>query len=107
MGGWDWSLITEGGGGGGLQHGRGGGMFHPYEKGGGEKVVAMLMGGGGGETSFGLVFMRWFEVLAILRGRHKRFPLFKRGGGAKRFRTRNFAVINDQSLRLANLNFLT
>ena len=51
--------------------------FYPYEKGGGgetDKVLAMLKGGGG-TTSFRVVFTWWLEVLAILKGAHKRFLL--------------------------------
>ena len=56
--------------------------FYPYEK-------------GGGGTK---------KVLVMLKGGHKRFPLFKRGGrekfkpvlsggGRKRFRTRDFPIL--------------
>ena len=40
--------------------------FYPYEKGGGGKILAMLKGGG--RQSFGVVFPRKLEVLAVLKG---------------------------------------
>ena len=68
-------------GGRGLQNGRGDGgggqvKFYPYEKGGGgTKNVS----GGEGAQSFEVVFTWELEVLAILKGDRKNFPLFKRG----------------------------
>ena len=34
-----------------------------------------------GTTSFGVIFTQCLEVLAILKGGRKKFPLFKGGGG--------------------------
>ena len=47
--------------------------FYPYEKwGGGDggKTVLAMMKGGGVTNSFGVVFTRYLEVLAILKGAH-------------------------------------
>ena len=62
--------------------------FYPYENGGGEaeQVLAMLKGG---TQSFGVVFTRKLEVLAILKRGAKRFHPLKVcvcvGGGANIF----------------------
>ena len=57
---------------GGYKTGGGQVKFYPYEKGGVDFFLAMLKraggGGGGGRTSFGVVFPRMLEVLAILKG---------------------------------------
>ena len=50
--------------------------FYLYEKGDGKKVLAMLKGG---HNKFGVVFTWYIEVLAILKGGCKTFPLFERG----------------------------
>ena len=56
--------------------------FYAYEKGGRKSFIHAE--GGGGTKSFGVVFTRKLEVLAILYGGREKFPLFKRGG-AKSF----------------------
>ena len=68
----DWSLIT-GRGGGGLQNGRGRGAHEvlPLRKRGAEKVLATLKGGAQ-------------KVSGSTVGGHEKFPLFKRGGGARK-----------------------
>ena len=54
------------------------------KKGVGERSLSHAEGGGG--TSFGVVFLRKLEVLAILKGGHTKFPFFKkRGRGARIF----------------------
>ena len=71
-------------GGGGWGVGGGAGKFYPYAKGGGGLTSFSHAEGGGGFTkSFGVVFIRQLEVLAILNGGGgtKRFHPFKRGGG--------------------------
>ena len=71
----------------------------PLRKGGG----GMLKGGGSTQT-FGVVFTQKLEVLAILKGGHKKFPLFKRGGAIlyltclSHYVAPPLPVINDQSL---------
>ena len=75
--------------------------FYPYEKGGGaEKVLAMPKGKG--HNKFWGNFYTVAEVLAILKGGCKMFPLFKRGvqnvlpcleEGHKKFRTRDFPIL--------------
>ena len=59
--------------------------FYPQEKGGGKSVS--LAEGGGDTTSFGVVFTRKLEVLAILKGggSTKSFHPLKEGGSAKSF----------------------
>ena len=90
--------------------------FYPYAKwrgGGGSFSHAE---GGGDTTSFGVVFVRYLEVLAILKGGRKKFPPLKRrgrgreklypvlrGGGVSDPRFSHFVapplpVINNQSL---------
>ena len=50
--------------------------FTPMKRGWAEKVLAMLKGEGG-ITRFWVVFTHKLEVLAILNGGCKKFPLFK------------------------------
>ena len=47
--------------------------------GGTQNVLTMLKGG---TTSFEVVLTQVFEVLVILMGGHKKFPPFKKEGGA-------------------------
>ena len=71
--------------------------FYPYKKVGMEKVLAMLKGGGGHKKIWG----RFYAVaLAILKGGCKKFPHFKRGGGAHKVLP-CLPVNNDQSLKCA------
>ena len=67
----------------------------------GGKVLAMLKGGGE-HKKFRVVSTKYLEILAILKGGHKKFPLFKRGGGGgfSHFVPLPTPVINDQSLSL-------
>ena len=77
--------------------------FYPYEKGGVETVIAMLKGGGA--KSFGVFFMWYLEVLAILKGGAKGFHFLKGGGaqqvlpcldgvgGCKQFLTHAFPIV--------------
>ena len=73
----DWSLITGRGGGYKTGGGRGRLSFTPAKRGGGESFSHA-----GGTTSFGVVFMRYLEVLAILMGGGgcKKFPPIETGG---------------------------
>ena len=58
----------------------------PMKRGGGQTSFSHAEGVGG-TTSFGIVYTWKLEVLAILKGGggRKKFPLFKRRGGAKHF----------------------
>ena len=77
---WDWLSITGrdgGGGGAALYNGRGGGA---------SEILSLQKGGVffshpemGDTKSFGVVLTWVFEILTILVGEHKRFPLLKRG----------------------------
>ena len=55
------------------------------KRGGGRKSFSHAKGGGGGINSFEVVLTRELEVLAIAMGGGgcKKFPPFKRGGGAQ------------------------
>ena len=88
-----------------LQKGEGGGACEvlPLRKVGAEKVLAMLKWGRG-TRSFGVVFTCKLKDLAILKGCAKVstlqkgglvkfYPVLRGGGGAKRFRTRNFPIL--------------
>ena len=87
MGRWalrDWS--GEGRGGGATEReGVGHAKFYPYEKGGGGRTSFSHAEGGGGTNSFEVVLTQELEVLTIVMGGCKKFPPFKRGGGAKGF----------------------
>ena len=54
--------------------------FYPYKKGAGAENVLAMSKGGGGTDSFWVVFTRYLEVSAILKGWRKKFPLYQRGG---------------------------
>ena len=51
---------------------------------GGGGATKRMGGGGGGTKGFEVVLTQELEVLAILKGRRKKFPPLKRGGGHKR-----------------------
>ena len=91
--------------------GSGGGGSTKREWGGGEqvKIYPYNKGKSGGRTTSFEVFFTWEpDILAKIKGGHKKFPLFRRGraqkvlacleggrGGCKKFRTGDFTFCSN------------